>query len=673
MKRKKKWLSLVIAIAVVLSLPVNIYAQDENSTAEDKTLAPYFVVEGGDPSVDSFPLKETQVTANINGVIADVYVTQIYSNDGTKPINAGYVFPASTRASVHGMKMEIGDKVVTAKIKEREEAKSDFEKAKNEGKSASLLEEERPNVFSMNVANIMPGDTVRIELHYTELITSTDGTYQFVFPTVVGPRYSNKAESTAADSDKWVESPYIKDGKTPPGKYNITVNLSTGLPISKLECKSHKVDIAKNGDSSAKVTLSDPEDYAGNRDYILDYQLTGQEVQSGLMLYQGEDENYFMLMVQPPERVKQEVIPPREYIFVLDVSGSMNGYPIDTAKELIKDLVTHLNKTDRFNLVLFSGASVVMSPESVPATSENVGKAINLIDQQDGSDGTEIMPALENALSIPRDDKFSRSVVIITDGFIDCESDVFYLISKNLNKTNFFSFGIGSSVNRYLIEGIAKAGLGEPFVVTETSDSSKTADKFREYIQSPVLTDIKVEYNGFETYDVEPPSLPDLFAQRPVIVFGKWRGTLSGTIQITGKSGNGDYSREIKVSDVKPLESNSAIRYLWARSKVARLLDYGVNTNNPDVKGEVTSLGLKYSMLTPYTSFIAVLDEIRNTGDKAKDVKQPLPLAKNVSNLAVGGTYAEGSEPGILIIAAGVVSLLSIIVLRRRKNRMVSN
>jgi Ca-activated chloride channel family protein len=672
MGKPKKWLCAVIAVFVLLTPSANVYAEERNE-AEDKTLSPYFFIEGKDASVDQFPLKETKVKVNISGTIADIFVTQTYANNGESPINGSYVFPASTRVSVHGMTMEIGDNLVTAKIKEREEAKQEFEQAKTEGKSASLLEEQRPNVFSMNVANIMPGDTVRIELHYTELIESTEGTYQFVFPTVVGPRYSNQSKSDAAETDKWIESPYIKDGNTPPGEYDITVNLSMGVPVKDIKCNSHKINIVQKEESVAEVSLADKEEFAGNRDFILEYKLTGQEIRNGLMLYKGGKENFFMLTMQPPERVKLEDIPDREYVFVLDVSGSMNGFPLDTAKVFIRNLVNHLRETDKFNLILFAGASSIMSSSSVPATEANMKEAIKLIDQQEGSGGTELLPALERALSLPKAENMSRSVVMITDGYIDSEKAIFDLIHNNLNKINFFTFGIGSSVNRYLIEGMAKAGSGEPFVLTDPSGASEIAERFREYIKSPVLTDINVQFDGFDAYDIEPPNLPTLFAQRPVILFGKWRGTPSGTIHLSGMTRNGVYKQDIQVAGVQPMEANSAISYLWARSKVARLSDYGFgDTDNPDIRKEVTSLGLEYSMLTPYTSFIAVIEKIRNTDGKSTDVNQPLPLPLNVSNLAVGDPYTQGAEPGILILIAGILPMMFIVYLIRRKNRTVT-
>lgn len=640
----------------------------EEEDDPDKTLAPYFFVEGADPDPDSFPLKETKVSSQINGVIADTYVTQTYTNEGKTPINAKYIFPASTKASVHGMTMQIGNRLITARIKEKEEAREEFEEAKSQGKSASLLEQQRPNVFSMDVANVMPNDTVVIELHYTEMVVSTEGSYQFVFPTVTGPRYTSSPEDPGKDDNQWVSTPYLKEGKTPSGRYDIAVSLSTGVPVTDITCRSHSIKIDKSSASAARITLEDPKDFAGDRDFILDYKLTGQDVNCGLLLDQGEEENFFMLMIQPPKRYDPEDIPPREYIFLMDVSGSMYGFPLDTAKGLIKDLVTSLRDTDTFNLILFSGASSRMSPVSVPATAENIQRAVELIDRQEGGGGTEMAPALRDALAIPKTEGTSRSIITITDGYISGEKEIFGIISQNLADTDFFSFGIGDSVNRYLIDGIAKVGLGESFVVTDDKDALDTAKRFCTYIQAPLLTDIQVSYNGFEVYDVEPAALPTLFAQRPIVLFGKWRGEPGGSIQVTGRSGNRDYVQDIQVSQAS-IGSNPGISYLWARTMVENLTDYNTGLEEDDsIKKEVTQLGLKYSMMTPYTSFVAVMEEVRNPDGACRDVDQPLPLPQGVSDLSVGGGYTIGSEPGTMILVPAATAIIAgNILIRSRK------
>jgi Ca-activated chloride channel family protein len=649
MERKLyRWLLGVVVLGLAFSifvLPAGTRAQEderqEDASAE-KTLSPYFFVKG-DPSVDRLPLKDTNVSVAVSGVIADVTVKQTYTNDGLRPINATYVFPASVRAAVYSMRMKIGDDVIYAKIKEREQAKAEFEKAKQEGKSASLLEEHRPNVFSMNLANVMPGEQIEIELKYTELLVPTDGEYEFVYPTVVGPRY----QSDNAKDSGFVKAPYTHEGQPPASTLHIGARIAAGMPITEISCTSHQIAPEWMGTSAAKLTLDEPNAFQGNRDFILKYKLAGEQIGSGLLLFQGKDENFFLYMAQPPARVKDADIPPREYIFVVDVSGSMEGFPINTAKKLLTKLIANLRPTDYFNVVLFSGDSTMLSPTSLQANQANLYRAAQLLSQQRGAGGTELLPALKQAMSTPRTGA-ARSVVLVTDGYISGEGDVFDYIRGNLGQSNVFSFGIGSSVNRFLIDGVAKAGGGEPFVVTDEKEADKTAEKFREYIQSPVLTNVKVKAEGFDTYDVDPGHLPDLLAQRPIIVFGKYRGSPSGIMTITGRNGQGEYSDNLQVSGIVPDEGNGALRYLWARSRIAELSDYGSQDIAESKVHDITNLGLKYNLLTKYTSFIAVREKVVNPNGDATDVDQPLPLPLGVSDMAVG------DEPGLLWLLAAV-------------------
>jgi len=251
--------------------------------------------------------------------------------------------------------------------------------------------------------------------------------------------------------------------------------------------------------------------------------------------------------------------------------------------------------------------------------------------------------------------------VLVTDGYVSGEKGVFDYIRENLNQCNVFSFGIGTSVNRYLIEGVAKAGMGEPFVVTQEAEAYAIADKFREYIQTPLLTDIQVSAPGFDIYDVRLDRIPDLFARRPVILFGKWRGPVSGTFELRGKTGQGDYLTRLDVAGVQPEETNRALRYLWARSRIAELSDYGSGVADQDRIKDITALGLKYNLLTQYTSFIAVREKVINDQGPAEDVDQPLPLPEGVSDLAVG------SEPELLWLIAATMMIAIVMLLRWRR------
>jgi Ca-activated chloride channel family protein len=656
----------LLASALTCATFTRALAQEQ--TQEDKTLAPHFVIKG-DPNVDELPLKDTRVDISVSGVIADVKVRQIYRNEGARPINASYVFPASTRAAVYSMRMQIGNEIIVAKIKEREQAKQEFEKAKEEGKSASLLEQQRPNVFSMSLANIMPQEQVEIELRYTELLVPTDNIYEFVFPTVVGPRYAS-AQDGNKNENQFVETPYQHQGEQPASQLHIAARIAAGLPIYDLSCPSHQIFPQFQSNGAAQLTLDDSNPFQGNRDFVLRYRLAGDQITSGLLLFQGADENFFLYMAQPPQRVAADVVPPREYIFVVDVSGSMDGFPLQTSKRLLRDLIGKLRPTDLFNVVLFAGDAAVLSPQSLPANHQNVETAIKLIEQQRGSGGTELLGAMDQAMKLPRQEGISRSVLLITDGYVAAEQGVFDHIRNNLDRCNVFAFGIGTSVNRYLIEGVAKAGMAEPFIVTDESEAEGAAAKFREYVQSPVLADIQVHANGFDIYDVNPVKFPDLLAQRPIILFGKWRGPVGGTIELTGKNGQGVYTSRLDVSQSQPDEANSALRYLWARARIAELSDYGVSEVSDENVKAITALGLKYNLLTRYTSFIAVREVVTNPDGSAQDVKQPLPLPLHVTDLAVGDTQV-GSEPELTWLIVASLLIVTIAIAFRQRRRLV--
>jgi Ca-activated chloride channel family protein len=627
-------ISAAFVAVISILLGTTAYAQPKES--EDRTLSPYFFVKSDDSSVDPLPLKSTAAAVNISGMIADVQVTQVYKNQGSRPLEAIYVFPASTKAAVYGMKMIIGERVMEAKISKREDARREYEQAMQQGRSASLLEQQRPNVFQMNVANIMPGDEIRVELKYTELLVPTDRIYEFVYPTVVGPRYSNQHPETAPPSEKWVPNPYLHQGEAPSYAFGITVTIAAGMSMKEVYCPSHKTIVTYDGPSVATIKLDPSELHGGNRDYTLRYRLAGDRVQSGLLLFEGGKENFFLLMMQPPKRVTQQEIPGREYIFIVDVSGSMHGFPLEISRKLLKNLIGNLRITDKFNVLLFSGGSSVMAEESLPATPENIQKALHLIDRQKGGGGTELLPALGRALNLKKPENYSRTIVIATDGYVTVEEEVFDRIRKNLGDANMFAFGIGTAVNRHIIEGMARVGMGEPFIITRPEEAPAQAERFRTMIQSPVLAQVKVNFQGFAAQEVEPLTIPDVLADRPVIVFGKWRGQPRGKIVLNGLSGNGAYREVIEVGRVKPLESNAALRYLWARHRIVLLSDYNKLRPNENRVKEVTQLGLTYNLLTAYTSFVAVDTEVRNQGGQQTTVKQPLPLPQGVSDYAVG-------------------------------------
>lgn len=615
----------------------------------DKTLSPYLYVQSADPSADRVPLKETRAEIDVAGVIAHVKVKQVYQNEGSRPLEAIYVFPGSTRSAVFAMRMKIGERTIVAKIEKKEAARQIYERAKEEGKTASLLEQHRPNVFQMNVANILPGDRIEVELDYTELIVPEAGVYELVYPTVVGPRYN--AGGGEKQGDQWTANPYTNKDAPPMHKWGLATRIRAGMGIHALQSPSHKISPRFGGPDNVALEMDEPE--GGNRDFVLRYRLTGDAIQTGLLLMPGEKESFFLMMVQPPKRVEPSFVPPREYIFVLDVSGSMHGFPLEITKNLMREIFRGLRSQDRFNVMLFSGGSSVLAEESLPATQANLQRAMTIIEQQRGGGGTEILGAIRKTLALPRAEGMSTSIVVATDGYVVVERETFAEISKNLGTANLFAFGIGSSVNRYIIDGMAHAGMGEPYVVLNPNQAEDMATKLKRAIESPVLTDVRVLFDGFETYDVEPPALHDVFGERPVVVFGKYKGSPKGKIRLTGKTGRGDFVNEIDVASVKADPANVALRYLWARHRIGRLSDFaGLGKTGLagggafDVANEVTELGLKYSLMTEYTSFVAVDDQARNAGGGQTTVKVPLPLPQGVEQSALGHNgYANAAPP----------------------------
>ncbi|MGR9052326.1 MAG: VIT domain-containing protein [Gammaproteobacteria bacterium] len=603
--------------------------------------APRLWIPNGDPNTDRLPLKSSRADVRINGPIAQVTVTQRYRNSGTRAINARYVFPGSTTAAVHGLTMKIGERVTQALIKEKNEAKQIFEKAKQEGKRAALLDQKRPNVFMMDVANLMPGDDIELVLNYSELLVPEEGVYQFVYPTVVGPRYGSDPFQNAADAD-WVANPYAADNGEGgnPADVDTSIEIALASPIAVKDLKSvqHKIETRWHSDKSADIVLNPSETQAGNRDFILRFRLRDNAIVSGLMSYSHDGENYFLMMAQPPERVTGAQIMNREYLFVLDVSGSMHGFPLDTAKDLMRRLLSDLKPTESFNILFFAGGANALSPVPMAATPDNIQRALATMLSYQGGGGTELVAALKTAYAMPRTEDKARSIVVVTDGYINAERDAYDLIANNLNSTNVFAFGVGSSVNRYLIESMAKAGAGEPFVVTSNQEAADVGARFRRYVEAPLLSNIQLRGEGLEVYDTEPSEIPVMLAERPIVVFGKYRRQIEGaSLVLTGTAAGGSYKNVMPLTEADGGDRTELLPVLWARHRLMRLSDWA-GQKVEENREAIVDLGLKFSLLTRYTSFVAVDEVIVNKEGNAENVQQPLPLPKGVSTLALASS-----------------------------------
>lgn len=636
--------------------------------SDDRTLSPYFAVQNEGAEADSLPLKSTDVRVRVLGVIAEVVVTQQYRNEGSIPLEARYVFPASTRAAVHSMNVRLGDRLITANIREKQAARAEYQAAKREGRTAALLEQHRANVFQMHVGNILPGDDIRVELAYTEHLVPEDGVYRFVYPTVVGPRYNGAPGLESHRQEPWIATPHLRAGVAPATRFSLAVDMQSPVPLREIASPSHRLRVAGGHTRQARVELEPGGEPADNRDFVLEYRLEGDVIQSGILLSEGPDENFFLAMVQPPASVPAARIVSREYVFVVDVSGSMHGFPLDTARALMGNLLARLRPSDTFNLMLFSGGNRVLAPRSVPATRENVDYALAVLGRESGGGGTELLPALRQALAMPSDADRSRVFVVVTDGYVSVESEAFDLVRRNLSRANLFALGIGSSVNRALIEGLARAGQGEPFVVLDPAYAEEQARRFQEMIESPVMTRVTVRFEGLDAYDVTPVQVPDLFARRPVIVFGKWRGEANGAVVVEGRTALGPHRTRLDIGAGDARPAAGALRYLWARHRIAELTDQEQLVGGDGQREAILGLGLKYNLLTQYTSFVAVDRIVRVTDpDATRTVDQPLALPKGVSDLAVSGAVVPGTpEPSMWALLLMACLTLAILLRRER-------
>ncbi len=602
-----------------------LFALQVLAAAPEHTQAPYLTVVGEE--VEHLPLASTQVDVLIAGVIADVTVKQVYENRGSAPIEALYVFPGSARAAVYGLTMKVGDRLIKAKIAEKQKARETYDAARAEGKTASLLEQLDPSIFRMNVANVLPGDRIEVELKYTELLVPDRGTYEFVFPNTMGERYGETLPvSTSSDSE-------VVDYA-----FSIHSRIRSAIPLKDVTSPSHHVDVSYPSTLEADVNLAEDEmRRAGAADYVLRYSLAGDVIQTGMLVYPEGDGGYFLMMAEPPARVAEGMITAREFIFVIDVSGSMNGQPLDVSKKLIGDLFSSLRPTDRFNIVLFAGGSRVLSAtRSLPATPDNLAQVLSAVSNQNAGGGTELVPALETTYALPEEPGMARSVIVITDGQIAAGGEAFTVARSQLGHANTFAFGVGASVDRPVIELLARAGNGEPFILEDFDKSDAVAERLRLYIDRPLLTQVTLRPENLDAFDLEPSKVADLLAERPIVVVGRYRGAAQGSILINGIAGNKSYQATVGPDANSISPQLSALRLLWARARVQRLLDEQSTAGWGGTEGEknaseITELSLGYDLLSPYTSFVAV-DEVVRTAQQSKSVQQPAISKSQATN-----------------------------------------
>lgn len=616
------------------------------------------------------PLKHTDVKAQISGFLSRVTVTQEFENPFKEKIEAVYTFPLPQNAAVDDMTMLVGDRTVRGKILRREEAQAVYEAAKNNGQTASLLEQERPNIFTQSVANILPGEQIKITISYVETLKYEEGSYEFVFPMVVGPRYvpgnatGAQGNGFTPDTDRVPDASRITPKPPPPGMraghdISIDVVLDAGVPLDAINAKTHEVLLERPDIRRAHISLKDQETIP-NKDFILRYDVAGQKISDALLTHSTGHSGFFTLILQPPERVTAEDVTPKELVFVLDTSGSMSGFPIEKAKETMKLALDNLYPYDTFNLITFSGDEHILFPEPVPATPENLAKAQAFLESRQGGGGTEMMKAIKASMDPSDKLDHMRIVCFMTDGYVGNDMEIISEVQKHPN-ARVFAFGIGGSVNRYLLDNMAKYGRGDVEYVGLNDDGSAAAKRFHERVRNPLLTDVSVDWNGMAVSDVYPKTIPDLFSAKPVILTGRYAGNDKGVIRLKGKMSGRDFVREIPV-DFSSTEQHDVLATLWARNRVDDLMGQDLNgaqqgTMKDELKQAITQLGLDYRIMTQFTSFVAVEEMIVTEGGQPRRIDVPVEVPEGVNRDAVFGEGGNSiSSNGRMYQSLGMVS-----------------
>lgn len=597
------------------------------------------ITQGGLEAVDAsgktrgaFPLKHTDVKAEISGFLSRVKVTQEFENSFSERIEAVYVFPLPNNAAVDSMTMRIGERVVRGKIMKREEARQVYDAARQNGQIASLLDQERTNIFTQSVANILPGERVTIEITYVETLKYEDGSYEFVFPMVVGPRYIPGAPVAGGGTTQVPDAGKITPpiAETRAGQdISIEVALDAGVPVESVESKTHAVDSAMLSANSYSVKLRN-QNTIPNKDFILRYDVTGKRIADAVLTHRGEKGGYFSLILQPPDSPRVEDVTPKEIVFVVDTSGSMSGFPIEKAKESMRMTIEGLNPQDTFNLITFAGDTSILFDKPVPASPDNISKAKAFLESRQGYGGTEMMKAIKAALEPTDSQQHVRIVCFMTDGYIGNEAAILEEIQKHKN-ARIFSFGIGSSVNRMLLDKMAEEGRGEVEYVGLQDDGSKAAKRFYERVRSPLLTDIEVDFGGLPVADVYPKRIGDLFSAKPVIVHGRYTAAGRGVIRLRGKTAGRETIREIPVDFPAADARHDVLATLWARTRIDDLTRQDYSNSKPEIREQITSLGLEFGLMTQFTSFVAVEERIVTDGGAPVRIDVPVDLPEGVT------------------------------------------
>lgn len=585
------------------------------------------------------PLAHTDVRASIVGHLSGVEVTQTFHNPYAGKIEAVYAFPLPENAAVSEFVMTIGDRHIRGIIRDRAEAEQIYTQARDQGYVASLMTQERANVFTQKVANIEPGKSIDVAVTYFGPLSYSDGAFEFVFPMVVGPRFNPSGTTDGigavgigyrGTSGQATEVSYQRPTERSGHDVSVTVDIDAGLPIARIESVNHAVDTQMRGASAARVTLS-RNDSLPNKDFVLRVHVAGDRLQSTLLTQADERDptsGYFNLLLVPPASLNGVPRGPVEMVFVLDCSGSMNGRPIQQAKEAIERGLARMHPGDTFQLINFSNNASQLGAHTLDATPQNIRAAREYLARLDGEGGTYMVEGIKAALNFPSDDLRPRHVAFLTDGFIGNEDDVLRNLYAGLGSSRVFSFGVGASPNRALMDSMARMGRGAAAYLSLNDSSGEVMDQFFDRVSHAAMTNVGIEAAGGDgrLCDVFPSRIPDVFVGRPVVIVGRYQGTPPTSLTVRGRCGGKDVSVTAHAAAAESALARKAIPRVWARAKLTELAEAAVIQDRPVLAAETRKTALDYSLLSAFTAFVAVDSSQRTAGTYGTTVPVPVPV-----------------------------------------------
>ena len=616
------------------------------------------ITAAGQDVAGAFANIDNKTRINVSGMVAHVSIEQHFKNNHDAQLEGVYVFPLPDQAAVHRMRIKIGDRIINGSVKAKAEARAVYQQAKAKGKKAALVKQYRPNLFKTNVANIRPGETIIVELDYIEPVSYQQGQFQIQVPFSITPRYSPKdhqsddsseIEVLMTDHFGWsgIDSSLAGVANT-----ELSVVLDTGLPLQNIDSAYHAIKISNRNDIY-QINL-DPDRPALKQDFVLRWQAqTGQSPDAALFAQTVQGEHYLQIMMLPPQGTMTEQTLPREVIYVIDTSGSMQGQSIIQARQSLLLAIAQLNDQDRFNILAFNQQTRKLFNDAVPANAGNLATAKAYVEQLQADGGTEMMPALQQSLRYKPDNQRVRQIIFITDGAVSNEEQLFGAIYQHLGQSRLFTVGIGSAPNSYFMRKAAEFGRGSFTHISDTGEVQQSMSRLLGRLNKPLIRDITIEWPAGNSVEHYPEKIPDLYQGEPLVVNAAIEN-LSGVITVRGKqSGGRSWEKRLYIGGDN---NHRGVATLWAREKIQHLLDQKIKGRpEKDVRQSVLEVALTHQLMSPYTSFVAVEQNLDNPNN-VKPSLRAIPIPKT----ATGGILS-------LLWGGGLLILFAIMAISMRK------